>query len=114
MAFGRSACRCSIPLRFTIDSKTAPAVGVVREILERISPTIFRRKKMSNIAKITAAQGADEALDRMVKTANDGFSGGRVTKHDLTSWIITHFEEDYFQPCIHKIREDHFNRITYL
>ncbi len=69
---------------------------------------------MSSIAKITTAQGADEALDRMVKAANDGFSGGRVTKHDLTSWIITHFEEDYFQLCISKIREDHFNQITYL
>ncbi len=69
---------------------------------------------MSSIAKITTAQGADEALDRMVKAANDGFGGGRVTKHDLTSWIITHFEEDYFQLCISKIREDHFNQITYL
>lgn len=69
---------------------------------------------MSSIAKISTAQGADEALDRMVRAANDGFNGGRVTKHDLTSWIIAHFEENYFQLCIPKIREDHFNQITYL
>lgn len=69
---------------------------------------------MSHIAKITAAQGADEVLDRMVKAVNDGFTGGKVTKHELTSWIITNFEENYFQSCIAKIREDYFNQVAYL
>lgn len=69
---------------------------------------------MSNIAKITAAQGADEALDRMVKAANEGFNGGKVTKHELTSWIINYFEESCFTKCLEKIRQEFFDEVTYL
>lgn len=68
----------------------------------------------SNTAKIASSQGADEALDRMVKAANEGFNGGKVTKHELTSWIITYFEESCLQKNLEKIRQEFFDEVTYL
>ena len=68
----------------------------------------------TKIAKLTAAIEVDTALDRMVQASNDGFSGGRVTKHDLVTWAIMYFEKHRFQECIEKIRQDHFDQVAYL
>ena len=66
----------------------------------------------NKLAKITASQDADQALDRMVKSTNNGFTGGRVGKNDMTSWIIMYFEERCFPDCLSKIREDHFDQLS--
>ena len=68
----------------------------------------------AKIAKITATFEADAALERMVKAANDGFDGGKVTKHELTSWVISYFEESCFSKCLEKIRQEFFDEVTYL
>ena len=65
-------------------------------------------------AKIAVRRDAEEALNRMVAVANDGFKGGRITKHQLASWIIGEFESYYFKKSISKIQRDNFDRLAYL
>lgn len=65
-------------------------------------------------AKIAISAEADQGLDRMVKIANEGFSGGRVTKNDLTSWAVLYFEAHSFKRCIESIRRHHFDEVAYL
>lgn len=67
----------------------------------------------NKISKIGISSTADEALDRMVIKANDGFNGGRVSKNDLTSWIICEFEKR-FDANLEHIRKDHFDQVAYL
>ena len=64
-------------------------------------------------AKIATTLDADHALDRVLAKVNDGFTGGRVTKNDLASWILIHFEQ-HMDSSIEKIRKDHFDQVAYL
>lgn len=66
------------------------------------------------IAKIGVSTDADQALDRMLSKSNDGFTGGRVSKNDLASWIVLHFENHGFDNALEKIRKDHFDQVAYL
>jgi len=66
------------------------------------------------LAKLAATPVADEALDRMVKATNDGFTAGRLTKTELLSWAILYFERHSFEKCVEKIREAHFDQVAYL
>ena len=68
----------------------------------------------TKIAKIGASTEADGVLDRMLHKINDGFTGGRVTKNDLASWIILYFEKHSLDGAIDKIRKDHFDQLAYL
>lgn len=65
------------------------------------------------IAKIGVSIEADQALDRILPKANDGFVGGHVNKNALASWIILNFESRS-DSMIEKIRKDHFDKIAYL
>jgi Fe-S cluster assembly ATPase SufC len=64
--------------------------------------------------KITITSEGGELLDQMVRKTNEGFSGGRVTRQDLASWIICHFEKHHFSGEIESIRSANFDRLTYL
>lgn len=66
------------------------------------------------IAKITMSLEAEVLLNQMVNKSNDGFTGGKVTKHDLLSWIVTCFAENYFERNVERIQQDHFDRLTHL
>lgn len=66
------------------------------------------------IAKLTGSIEMDQALDRMAQAVNDGFAGGKVSRHDLVSWIVLYFEKEGFQRSVEKIRQDHFDQVMYL
>lgn len=66
------------------------------------------------IAKVTMSIEAEALLNHMVVKTNDEFTGGRLTKHDQLSWIVTCFAENYFDRNIERIRQDHFDRVTHL
>lgn len=66
------------------------------------------------IAKVTMSLEAEILLNQMVAKSNDGFTGGKVTKHDLLSWIVTCFAESYFERNVERIQNDHFDRLTHL
>ncbi|MDD5226797.1 MAG: hypothetical protein PHV97_06435 [Candidatus Omnitrophica bacterium] len=68
----------------------------------------------TKIAKITMSLGAESMLNQMVSKSNTGFTGGKVTKHDLLSWVVTCFAENYFERNIERIQQDHFDRLTHL
>ena len=68
----------------------------------------------TKFAKIATSQPADLSLERMLEKVNDGFRGGRVSKLELASWIVTHFETHLFEATIPDIRQAHFEEIAYL
>ena len=68
----------------------------------------------TKLAKLSSSPQADEALDRMVKATNEGFTAGRLSKTDFLSWIILHFERHSFERSIEKIRAAHFDQVAYL
>ena len=68
----------------------------------------------TKLAKLSASTEADQSLDRMLEKLNTGFTGGRVTKVDLTSWIIRYFETHDVDSCVEKIRKDHFDKVAYM
>lgn len=64
--------------------------------------------------KISVSSEVDEKLDSMVKRCNDGFSGGKITKGELSNWIIGYFYESCFEKCLEEVRRDHFDELVYL
>jgi hypothetical protein len=65
------------------------------------------------LAKLNASQDAEQCLDRMLQAINTDYSGGRVTKTQLLSWIIVHFEKTLASK-IAVIRNDHFDAVAHL
>lgn len=68
----------------------------------------------TKLAKLSATLEADQSLDRMVQNANENFSGGRVTKTQLLSWILVYFEKTRYAELKSFIQRDHFDQMTYL
>ena len=68
----------------------------------------------TKISKVTLSLESDALLDKMVKQTNDGFTGGRLTKHEGLSWIVRHFFENQFERNIERLRSDHFDRVTHV
>lgn len=66
------------------------------------------------IAKVTLSHEADSMLNKMLDTANQDFLGGRITKHDLLSWIVLRFEQSWFNRSLEQLRSQHFNEFAYL
>ncbi len=66
------------------------------------------------IAKTTMSLQAETLLNQMVTKANHDFTGGRVTKHDMLSWIVTCFSENYFDRNLERIHQDHFDRLAHV
>jgi hypothetical protein len=74
----------------------------------------IRELNKQKMAKVTMSLEAEALLNNMVVRTNDGFTGGRLTKHDHLSWIVTCFAENYFERNVERIRQDHFDRVTHL
>lgn len=66
------------------------------------------------IAKVTLSSEADSMLNKMLDTANQDFLGGRITKHDLLSWIVLRYEQSWFSRSIEQLRSQHFDEFAYL
>lgn len=64
--------------------------------------------------KVLVSMAADEDLEQMVREINAGFTGGRVTKTQLLSWLVQNFKSSYFQDRIEDIRKDHFDHLAHL
>lgn len=66
------------------------------------------------IAKVTLSSEADSVLNKMLDTANQDFLGGRITKHDLLSWIVLRYEQSWFSRSLEQLRSQHFDEFAYL
>ena len=72
------------------------------------------KKKENGGVKIAVSVDAEKALEEMVVQVNDGFSGGRVTKQDLASWLVKYFAREAFSRCVENLRADHFDQVAHL
>lgn len=66
------------------------------------------------LAKIAISSSADAALSKILEQVNANFEGGRVTKVDLASWLITRSTESLDDSTIDEIQKAHFNQVAYL
>ena len=67
----------------------------------------------TKLAKLSASLDADKALDRMTQNANEGFSGGRITKTQLLSWILIYFDKTHFAELRPSIQRGHFDHMAH-
>lgn len=65
-------------------------------------------------SKVTLSLESDALLDKMIERTNDGFTGGRLTKHEGLSWIVRYFYENQFDRTLDRIRGDHFDRVAHV
>ena len=65
-------------------------------------------------AKVTISKVAESLMSDLVTRVNDGFEYGRVSRHQLMSWILVKFSEDCSDQDIKAIRADHFDEIALL
>lgn len=72
------------------------------------------KTKTTTTTKITVTKQAEQMLDEMLTKANDGFSGGELSRQDLASWIIRYFHGEAFGQCAEQIRTDHFDQLAHL
>lgn len=73
-----------------------------------------RSEKSTQFRKVPISKEAEEALQRMVTETNQGFSGGRVGKAEVLSWLVLHFEKSSFTGAKEDIRKAHFDKVAYL
>jgi hypothetical protein len=66
------------------------------------------------LAKIAITQAADSALSQALEEVNEGFEGGRITKTELASWLISRAAGAIDHGAREEIRHAHFNQVAYL
>jgi hypothetical protein len=71
-------------------------------------------KSGDEFVKVTISKRAETASATLLTKINDGFEGGRVSRQDLISWVLTRFAEECSEPDIRAIRADHFDEIALL
>ena len=70
--------------------------------------------KKSELRKAPLSVEADEGLIRMLEATNKEFHGGKVSKADLLSWLVLHFEKSSFATAREDIQKRYFDKVTYL
>lgn len=72
------------------------------------------READAEYIKITISRKAEDGIANLVAKVNDGFAGGRVTRQDIASWVLSRFTDECTEQDIKAIRTDHFDEITLL
>lgn len=67
-----------------------------------------------NLSKITITSSSDQELGKALERVNQDFEGGRVTKTDLASWLISRGAITLDTTAVEEIRQAHFNQVAYL
>ena len=70
--------------------------------------------KENKIAKIAVSQSVDESLNSFLEIVNNNFEGGKITKTELASWIISKSTQNPTDSLIEEVRRDNFKQIAYL
>ncbi len=69
---------------------------------------------MEPTSKVTITQKANELLDELLLTVNDGFMSGRIEKFQLASWLILNFKDHKSAKFISQIRAAHFDKKAHM
>jgi hypothetical protein len=72
-----------------------------------------KNQNNDKVAKITITKESELLLDEMVSKVNDGFTGGKVTRQDVASWVIRYFHGQALAHCLEEIRADHFDQLAH-
>jgi hypothetical protein len=68
-----------------------------------------------NIRKVNITEEAGKAVDRMIQDLNSEFSGGKINRTELLSWIAINFESNgYSEETKKSIRKQYFDQVAYL
>lgn len=76
--------------------------------------TKIEGKTGDEFVKVTISKKAEGTTSDLLVKVNDGFEGGRVSRQDLISWVLTRFAEECSEADIRAIRADHFDEIALL
>ena len=68
----------------------------------------------TELRKVPITISAEEGLLRMLAATNQGFSGGKIGKIELLSWIVLYFEKATFLQVKEEIRKAYFDKVAYL
>jgi hypothetical protein len=76
--------------------------------------TKTREPKIEDSLRLTVSKTADKALATVVDRVNEGFTGGRVNRVQMASWILAKFSESLSNADIRTIRADHYDAVAAL
>lgn len=71
-------------------------------------------KTGDEFVKVTISKKAEGTTSDLLAKVNNEFEGGRVSRQDLISWVLTRFSEECSEADIRAIRADHFDEIALL
>jgi hypothetical protein len=64
-----------------------------------------------NTVKVPVSVEANQALEIMLETVNEGYLGGRVSKLDLISWVLIEFKKEHLSKSVEDIRKQSFDQL---
>jgi len=64
--------------------------------------------------KVSLTNPADSALNEMLAVIQEGYRTGKITKQNLTNWIVLFFWQNQFEKSVQKIRKDHEDPVMIL
>ncbi len=73
-----------------------------------------REQKAEDSLRLTVSKTADKALATVVDRVNEGFTGGKVNRVQMASWILVKFSENLSDADVRTIRADHYDAVAAL
>ena len=70
--------------------------------------------KAEEMYRISISGAAEKALAGLAVRVNDGFTGGRVNRSQITNWVLLKCAENFNDGDIRDIRGKHFNEVAVL
>jgi len=64
--------------------------------------------------RINISKVAEDSLGKVLRRVNDGFEAGKVTRHELASWMLSRFSEVIADEQIREVRAEFFDEIALL
>ena len=84
------------------------------KLVSETENTKNKEAKSEDSLRLTVSKVADRALISVVDRVNDGFTGGRVNRSQMVSWILAKFHENLSEADIRSIRADHYDAVAAL
>lgn len=83
-------------------------------IKDKIQGTEIQEPKKSKSTdadqyRVVISKVANEALEEMMRRANEGFDGGEVTRSDIVNMIAVNYTKSFSEADIKALRNLHFN-----
>ncbi len=65
-------------------------------------------------SKIAIETAADVALEKITRTVNEGFLGGRISKGQVASWLMSRMAESFDEDDVRRVQNLYFNKVRYV